>query len=102
MATVDDDSNCLDSVLHGPPMADKIVSPWHDIPLFCGDSGYLNYVCEIPKETRAKMEAATVSTSQIYVDHDHGLSDPGLPCSFWSRFCTACVFLSSLLCLNAA
>ena len=43
-----------------PSLADKIVSPWHDIPLFCGDSGYLNYVCEIPKETRAKMEAATV------------------------------------------
>jgi inorganic pyrophosphatase len=37
---------------------EKEVSPWHDIPLFAGD-GMLNYICEIPKETAAKMEVAT-------------------------------------------
>ncbi|KAJ9526526.1 inorganic pyrophosphatase precursor [Haematococcus lacustris] len=36
----------------------KMVSPWHEIPLFAGD-GNLHYICEIPKETSAKMEVAT-------------------------------------------
>lgn len=36
----------------------KVVSPWHEIPLFAGD-GDLHYICEIPKETSAKMEVAT-------------------------------------------
>ena len=35
------------------------VSAWHDVPLFAED-GILNIVVEIPKETAAKMEAATV------------------------------------------
>jgi inorganic pyrophosphatase len=35
------------------------VSPWHDIPLYAGGDGLLNFVCEIPKETSAKMECAT-------------------------------------------
>lgn len=34
------------------------ISPWHDIPLYAGD-GLLNFVCEIPKETTAKMELIT-------------------------------------------
>lgn len=34
------------------------VSPWHDIPLYT-DDGKVNFVCEIPKETSAKMEVAT-------------------------------------------
>ena len=34
------------------------ISPWHDIPLYAGD-GLLNFICEIPKETSAKMEVAT-------------------------------------------
>ncbi|GBG75703.1 hypothetical protein CBR_g20327 [Chara braunii] len=34
------------------------VSAWHDIPLHAGD-GLLNFVCEIPKESSAKMEVAT-------------------------------------------
>lgn len=34
------------------------VSAWHDVPLFAGD-GCLHFVCEIPKETSAKMELAT-------------------------------------------
>lgn len=38
-----------------------VVSPWHDIPLFAGN-GLVNFVCEIPKETSAKMEVATVSS----------------------------------------
>ena len=38
------------------------VSTWHDIPLF-SDGGLLNMVVEIPKESAAKMEAATVSAS---------------------------------------
>lgn len=37
---------------------------WHDIPLDNGD-GTVNFVCEIPKETRAKMEVATVSLSEV-------------------------------------
>lgn len=36
----------------------KDISPWHDIPLYNQD-GTLNFVCEIPKETSAKMEVAT-------------------------------------------
>lgn len=36
----------------------KQVSPWHEIPLFAGE-GLVHYVCEIPRETSAKMEVAT-------------------------------------------
>jgi len=35
------------------------VSPWHDIPLKAGSDGTFNFICEIPKETSAKMEVAT-------------------------------------------
>jgi inorganic pyrophosphatase len=38
------------------------VSPWHDIPLKAGD-GLYNFICEIPKETSAKMEVATDESS---------------------------------------
>ena len=38
----------------------EVASFWHDIPLDNGD-GTVNFVCEIPKETKAKMEVATVS-----------------------------------------
>ncbi|KAK9832579.1 hypothetical protein WJX81_000316 [Elliptochloris bilobata] len=34
------------------------ISPWHDIPLYA-DAGLVNFVCEIPKESSAKMEVAT-------------------------------------------
>ena len=34
------------------------ISPWHDIPLHNPDGSY-NFVCEIPKWTRRKMEIAT-------------------------------------------
>ncbi|GIL92845.1 hypothetical protein Vretimale_19206 [Volvox reticuliferus] len=36
----------------------KEVSCWHEIPLYAGN-GLLHYICEIPKETSAKMEVAT-------------------------------------------
>ena len=38
----------------------KDISAWHDIPLQ-NEDGTFNFVCEIPKETSAKMEVATVS-----------------------------------------
>lgn len=37
----------------------KVGSFWHDIALDNGD-GTVNFVCEIPKDTTAKMEVATV------------------------------------------
>lgn len=36
----------------------KHISCWHEIPLFA-PSGNLHFICEIPKETSAKMEVAT-------------------------------------------
>jgi inorganic pyrophosphatase len=42
--------------------ASSQVSPWHDIPLKAGD-GLYNFICEIPKETSAKMEVATDESS---------------------------------------
>lgn len=39
--------------------ADKVISCWHEIPLWAGE-GELHFICEIPKETSAKMEVATV------------------------------------------
>lgn len=40
------------------------VSVWHDIPLYA-ENGLVNMVVEIPKESSAKMEAATVSAKHI-------------------------------------
>ncbi|KAF8115732.1 hypothetical protein N665_0025s0189 [Sinapis alba] len=40
----------------------KKVSPWHDIPLTLGD-GVFNFIVEIPKESKAKMEVATDEAS---------------------------------------
>lgn len=38
----------------------KDISPWHDIPLFDDEAKrHVNFVCEIPKWTRAKFEIAT-------------------------------------------
>ncbi len=36
------------------------VSPWHDIALY-NEDGTLNFFCEIPMDTTAKFEVATVS-----------------------------------------
>ena len=34
----------------------EVVSPWHDVPLYADASGkVLNFICEIPKETKAKV-----------------------------------------------
>lgn len=33
---------------------DNVVSAWHDVPLYSSTAGALNFVCEIPKETKAK------------------------------------------------
>lgn len=38
------------------------ISPWHHIPLFASDD-HFNFVCEIPKWTRAKFEVATGEAS---------------------------------------
>jgi len=35
----------------------KAISPWHDIPLYSSE-GICNFICEIPKWTRAKYEIA--------------------------------------------
>lgn len=51
------------------------VSPWHDIPLKA-DGNLFHFVCEIPKETAAKMEVATVRA--IYLQQ-HARSAPTLP-----------------------
>jgi len=42
-----------------PRPAGATVSPWHDIPLYLG-SGAVSFVCEIPRESCAKFEVATV------------------------------------------
>jgi len=34
------------------------ISPWHDVPLFTKESGVLNCLIEIPKNTKPKMEVA--------------------------------------------
>lgn len=44
--------------------AGQNISPWHDIPLQAKD-GLYNFVCEIPKETSAKMEVATVGAAFV-------------------------------------
>ncbi|KAF1786005.1 PH domain-like [Phytophthora cactorum] len=43
---------------HGPNGERQQISPWHDIPLYNPD-GTVNFICEIPKWTRKKMEIAT-------------------------------------------
>lgn len=43
-----------------PDPVGSTLSPWHDLPLY-NEDGSVNFVCEIPKETSAKMEVATVS-----------------------------------------
>lgn len=45
---------------------EKRAAFWHDIPLENGD-GTVNFVCEIPKDTKAKMEVATVSALRVCI-----------------------------------
>ena len=42
----------------GPDGSLVPISPWHDVPLR-NEDGTLNFICEIPKWTRAKFELAT-------------------------------------------
>ena len=51
---------------HGNVCAGQNISPWHDIPLQAKD-GLYNFVCEIPKETSAKMEVATVGAAFVAI-----------------------------------
>lgn len=37
----------------------KLISPWHDIPLWVEKDKYVNFICEIPKYSRKKWEIAT-------------------------------------------
>ena len=46
------------------------ISPWHDVSLY-NDNGTLNFICEIPKDTTAKFEVATVSLPCILVTCMH-------------------------------
>jgi len=40
--------------------ADKVISPWHDVPLYADEKNkFFNMLCEIPRWTNAKMEIAT-------------------------------------------
>lgn len=48
---------------------DKVISCWHEIPLYAGE-GLLHFICEIPKETSAKMEVATVSSNRAAAGSD--------------------------------
>lgn len=64
----------------------KDISAWHDVPLQ-NEDGSFNFVCEIPKETAAKMEVATVRpmTPRCMLAGTH-----------------LAVFVMSLLCVSSA
>lgn len=51
-------SNSTDFRIFFSDKQGKQISPWHDVPLYTKD-GHLSFVCEIPRETAAKMECAT-------------------------------------------
>eukprot|EP00595_Chromulina_sp_UTEXLB2642_P001784 CAMPEP_0196761794 /NCGR_PEP_ID=MMETSP1095-20130614/1089_1 /TAXON_ID=96789 ORGANISM="Chromulina nebulosa, Strain UTEXLB2642" /NCGR_SAMPLE_ID=MMETSP1095 /ASSEMBLY_ACC=CAM_ASM_000446 /LENGTH=249 /DNA_ID=CAMNT_0042111753 /DNA_START=26 /DNA_END=771 /DNA_ORIENTATION=- len=42
---------------------DKTISPWHDIPLIDKSTGLYNFITEIPKYTKAKLEVSTKEES---------------------------------------
>ena len=44
--------------MHFQNAASNVISPWHSVPLSAGE-GLFNFVCEIPRNTRAKFEVAT-------------------------------------------
>ena len=58
------------------------VSVWHDIPLYT-ENGLLNMVVEIPKESSAKMEAATVSLLLVLGDNFPALARCSLALASW-------------------
>jgi hypothetical protein len=59
------------------------VSPWHDVALR-NDDGTLNFVCEIPKDTWAKFEVATVHLS---THADLFCWNLGIPCNKTRALC---------------
>ena len=67
------------------------VSTWHDVPLR-NEDGTLNFVCEIPKDTSAKMEVATVgllaltNTTQRTDESLIPVSWPVSSCRDWSSY----------------
>ena len=67
------------------------VSTWHDVPLR-NEDGTLNFVCEIPKDTSAKMEVATVGLLTLKITTqraDESLSPVSWPvssCRDWSYY----------------
>ena len=50
--------------------ANKTVSAWHGVPLKNAD-GTMNFLCEIPKETKAKMEVATDENNTLLLEAYH-------------------------------
>lgn len=61
---------------------DKISSFWHSVPLFADqNNGLYNYVNEIPKGTRAKMEIATK------IENNPIVQDVKKVCDFENLFC---------------
>ena len=75
---------------------DEVVSPWHDLHLK-NDDGTFNFVCEIPKNTSAKMEVATVRPLHSAPEHSattppaHLAASPS--CHFGQRRPAACLEL---------
>lgn len=57
--------------------ADKLVSPWHDIPLFHDEEHIMNMVVEVPRWENVKLEVSVwfacvgfrASRLSIYISH---------------------------------
>ena len=58
---------------------DTQVSPWHDIPLEAATSGQFNFLCEIPKMTKAKMEVDTKAENNPIVQDEKKVTSPPFP-----------------------
>ena len=69
------------------------MSTWHDVPLR-NEDGTLNFVCEIPKDTSAKMEVATVSSLTLKSTTQRAGKDL-VPVLWAVRSCLLCRALSS-------
>ena len=66
---------------------DKVISPWHDLPLEAGDGMY-NMLTEIPKMTLKKMEVATkVEGNPIMQDEKKGKARLYHGPIFWNYGC---------------
>ena len=66
-----------------------LVSPWHDIPLYAGE-GTLNFVVEIPKESSAKFEVATVGGRSFSLANAFG-GQAAICCEVLMRPCCCAV-----------